>query len=50
MTYAELVVIRSYLNKPEAEIAQGALEAAQIRAMIGADDAGVSDRTSGSVV
>jgi hypothetical protein len=40
MTYAELVVIRSYLNKPEAEIAQGALEAAQIRSMIGADDAG----------
>jgi hypothetical protein len=36
----ELMVIRDYLNKPEAEIARGALEAAGIRAMIRADDAG----------
>jgi Putative prokaryotic signal transducing protein len=40
MNKPELVVIRTYLNKAEAEIAHGALEAAQVRSMIGADDAG----------
>jgi hypothetical protein len=40
MNDVELVVIRTYLNKAEAEIAQGALLSAQIRSIIGADDAG----------
>ena len=37
---AGLVVVRDYLNKVEAELAQGALQAAGIESMIGADDAG----------
>jgi len=36
----ELIVIRDYLNKPEAELAQGALEAAGIHSIVSADDAG----------
>lgn len=35
-----LVVVRDFLNKAEAELAQGALQAAGIHSMIGADDAG----------
>ncbi len=34
-----LVVIRTFLNKIDADLAQGALEAAGIDAMVGADDA-----------
>ena len=36
----KLVAVGSYPNKIEAEIAQGALEAADIDAMVSADDAG----------
>lgn len=36
----ELVVIHDYLNKAEAELAQGALQAAGIHSIISADDAG----------
>ena len=35
-----LVVIRTFLNKIDAELAHGALEAAHIESMIQADDAG----------
>ena len=34
-----LVVIRTFLNRIDADLAQGALEAAGIDAMVGADDA-----------
>jgi hypothetical protein len=37
---AELVVVGTFLNKMEAEMAQGALEAADIDSMVSADDAG----------
>jgi hypothetical protein len=37
---AELVVVRSFVNRTDAELAQGALEAADIASMISADDAG----------
>jgi len=40
MKDAELVVVGTFLNQIEAEIAQGALEAADIDSMISADDAG----------
>ena len=40
MSNAELVVVGTFLNRIEAEIAQGALEAADIESMISADDAG----------
>ena len=40
MSEAELVAVGTYPNKIEAEIAQGALEAADIEAMVSADDAG----------
>lgn len=40
MTESELIVIRTYLNRIDAELAQGALEAADIQSMIRADDAG----------
>jgi hypothetical protein len=40
MNDVELVVVRTFLNKMEAEIAQGALEAANIESMVSADDAG----------
>jgi hypothetical protein len=37
---ADLVVVRTFINKFEAEIAKSALDAADIDAMIRADDAG----------
>ena len=40
MNDVELVVVRTFLNKMEAEIAQGALKAANIESMVSADDAG----------
>ena len=40
MSDTELVAIRTFLNKFDAEIAQGALRAADIESMISADDAG----------
>jgi len=36
----ELVVVRDFLNRAEAEIAQGALEAEGVRSIVQADDAG----------
>ena len=36
----KLVAVGSYPNKIDAELAQGALEAADIEAMVSADDAG----------
>ena len=36
----ELVVVGTFLNQIEADIAQGALEAANIESMVSADDAG----------
>ena len=36
----KLVAVGSYLNRIDAEIAQGALEAADIEALVTADDAG----------
>jgi Putative prokaryotic signal transducing protein len=40
MDNAELVVVRTFLNKIDAEMAQGALEAADIQSMVSADDMG----------
>src|SRR5262249_52790431 len=40
MNDVEPVVVRTFLNKIEAEIAQGALKAANIESMVSADDAG----------
>jgi hypothetical protein len=40
LTDAELVVVSTFLNQIDAEIAQGALEAAGIESMVSADDAG----------
>jgi hypothetical protein len=40
MTRHDLVVIRTFLNKFEAELAKSALDAANIDAMVKADDAG----------
>jgi hypothetical protein len=40
MSDAELVVAGTYVNQIDAELAQGALEAAGIESMISADDAG----------
>jgi putative signal transducing protein len=40
MSNADLVVVRTFQNKIEAEIAQGALEAAEIESIVSADDAG----------
>ena len=40
MNKAELVVVGTFLNRIEAELAQGALEAADIKAIVSADDAG----------
>jgi hypothetical protein len=40
MSDAELVVVGTFLNHIEAELAQGALEAGGIESMISADDAG----------
>lgn len=40
MAEAELIVVGTFLNHIEAEIAQGALEAAGVESVISADDAG----------
>ena len=40
MNDAELVVVGTFLNRIDAELAQGALEAANIKAIVAADDAG----------
>ena len=40
MSEAELVAVGTYPSKIEAEIVRGALEAADIDAMVSADDAG----------
>jgi len=40
MSDTELVVIGTFLNQIDADMAQGALEAAHIKSMISADDAG----------
>jgi hypothetical protein len=40
MDDAKLVVVAEYSNKIEADLAQGALEAADIESMVSADDAG----------
>ena len=40
MSNIELVVVGTFLNKIEAEIALGALKAANIESMVAADDAG----------
>jgi Putative prokaryotic signal transducing protein len=37
---SDLVVIRTFLNRIDAELAKGALDAADIESMISADDAG----------
>jgi hypothetical protein len=40
MSNHELVAVRTFLNKIEAELAHGALEAAGIESVVAADDAG----------
>ena len=40
MSETELVVVGTFLNQIEAEMAKGALEAADIESMVSADDAG----------
>jgi Putative prokaryotic signal transducing protein len=40
MPELELVAVRTFLNRIEAELARSALEAAEIDAMVSADDAG----------
>jgi hypothetical protein len=40
MSEAKMVEVRRFLSKGEAEIAQGALKAAGIEAMVAPDDAG----------
>ncbi len=40
MTDSELVAVRTFPNRIEAELARSALEAAEIDAMVAADDAG----------
>jgi hypothetical protein len=40
MTDDDLIVIRTFLNNMEAELARGALEAAEIDSMIRSDDCG----------
>jgi len=40
MSDADLVIVGSFPNRIEAEIAQGALRAAEIESVISADDAG----------
>jgi hypothetical protein len=40
MNDTELVVVGTFLTQIEADLAQGALEAADIKSMISADDAG----------
>jgi len=43
MSDVELVVVCTFLNRVEAEMAQGALEAAEIESIVSADDAGGTD-------
>ena len=40
MTHQELVVVRTFLNRMEAELARSALEASEIDATVSVDDAG----------
>jgi len=40
MADSELVVVHTFMNRPEAELAQSALEAAGIESIVLADDAG----------
>lgn len=40
MVDADLVVVGTFLNKIDADIAQGALQAAEIESLVSADDAG----------
>ena len=40
MNDTELVVVGTFLNQVDADLAKGALEAADIEAMLSADDAG----------
>jgi hypothetical protein len=40
MSNAELVVVRTFLNKIDAEMAHSALEAADIESIVSADDEG----------
>ena len=40
MSDSELVVVGTFLNQVDADLAKGALEAADIEAMLSADDAG----------
>ena len=40
MSNAELVVVRTFLNRIDAEMAQSALEAADIESIVSADDVG----------
>ena len=40
MSHADFVVVRTYLNKFDAQVAKSALEAADIDSVIRADDAG----------
>lgn len=40
MDDAQLVTVRTYLNKAEAQLAQGALKAAGVDSIVRADDAG----------
>lgn len=39
MSDTELVVVRTFLNKIDAELAQSALQAAEIESLVSADDA-----------
>ena len=47
MNNAEMVVVGTFMNKIEAEMAQGALEAADIESIVSADDAGGMRARSG---
>jgi hypothetical protein len=40
MSHADLVVVRTFLNKIDAEVARTALEAADIESIVSADDVG----------
>jgi putative signal transducing protein len=40
MTHSELVVVRTFNDRIEAELAQSALQAAEIDSMVRSDDAG----------
>ncbi len=42
----DLVVVRTFVNVIDAELAQGALESAKVDSFIQADDAGACGRTS----